>query len=315
MKPPLPSCKTLLSDFITIIDHHTSKQGEGVFNTDINELNLFRVEEPTEPVPCILEPSVAIVVQGTKKIWVGGEGYLYDASKFLITSLDLPATSEVLSASHEEPCIGMIMKLDLKVVSELIAQGNLPPPTLYCDSKSVGLGNTTDALLDPFNRLLNLLEESEAIPVLAPMIQREIHYRLLVSDQSTRLQKIASGYGHGHRIACAINWLKNNYTQTLRIDELATHVKMSVPSFHMHFRQMTGMSPLQYQKRLRLNEARRLMFNEYFDVSGAAFRVGYESPSQFSREYSRIFGFPPKKDIALLRKRTVVGGNVKSTIG
>ena len=156
-------------------------------------------------------------------------------------------------------------------------------------------------LLAPFDRLLALLDEPAAIPVLAPLIEREIHYRLLLSDQAARLWQIASVGSQSHRIAKAIDWLKTNYARPLRVDELAAHVQMSLSSLHHHFRQLTAMSPLQYQKWLRLNEARRLMLNERHDAASAAFMVGYESPSQFSREYGRLFGAPPKRDIEGLR--------------
>ena len=165
----------------------------------------------------------------------------------------------------------------------------------------MGIGAATTPLLSSFGRLLELLDEPDAIAVLAPLIQREIHYRLLMSDQAARLRQITSVDGQGYRIAKAIDWLKLNYATPLRVDDLASRVQMSTPTFHHHFRQLTAMSPLQYQKWLRLNEAKRLMLNEHLDVSSAAFKVGYESPSQFSREYSRLFGVPPKRNIEALR--------------
>jgi AraC-like DNA-binding protein len=195
----------------------------------------------------------------------------------------------------------LTLKLDQRILAELITQGSLPPRRDRAVGAGVGIGMASDAILAPFCRLLELLDEPEAIPVLAPLIQREIHYRPLLSDQATRLRQIASVDGQGHRIARAIDWLKLNYASPLRVDELAARVQMSTPTFYQHFRQLTGMSPLQYQKWLRLNEAKRLMLNEYMDVSTSAFKVGYESPSQFSREYGRLFGIPPKRDIAVLR--------------
>ena len=191
------------------------------------------------------------------------------------------------------------------LVRELIAQGGLPPSRERLAGSSVGIGSATPALLASFARLLALLDEPDAIPVLAPLIQREIHYRLLLlSDQAPRLRQITAVDGQGYRIAKAIDWLKLNYALPLRVEELAARVQMSPPTFHHHFRQLTAMSPLQYQKWLRLNEAKRLMLNEHLDVSSAAFKVGYESPSQFSREYSRLFGVPPKRDMTTLRGRS-----------
>jgi AraC-like DNA-binding protein len=277
------------------IGARTSTPGD--FTTSIPGLGLFRREHPSPPVVCMVEPSIILVAQGEKQLWVGGEGYPYDTSRFLVTSLDLPANSEVLAARPERPCLGLTFKLDLRMLAELIAHSELPPTR----DRPVVTGVGTGPLLASFERLLALLDEPEAIAVLAPLIQREIHYRLLRSDQAGRLRQITSVDGQGYRIARAIDWLKLNYTSALRVDELASRVQMSSATFHHHFRQLTAMSPLQYQKWLRLNEARRLMLNEHQDVSSAAFNVGYESPSQFSREYSRLFGAPPKRDIATLR--------------
>ncbi|AZE49352.1 Transcriptional regulator, AraC family [Pseudomonas chlororaphis] len=273
----------------------------GDCSTAIAGLGLFRRDIPSPPAVCMVEPSIILVARGEKKLWVGGDAYEYDPSRFLVTSLDLPANSEVTAASPEQPCLGLTFKLDLRMLAELIAQGSLLQRRDKASGKSVGIGSMTPALLTSFTRLLELLDEPEAIPVLAPLIQREIHYRLLLSDQSARLRQIASVDGQGHRIARAIDWLKLNYAAQLRVDELAARVQMSTPTFHHHFRQLTAMSPLQYQKWLRLTEAKRLMMNEHLDVSSAAFKVGYESPSQFSREYSRLFGAAPRRDIAQLR--------------
>lgn len=274
--------------------------------TPISGLGFFRREVPSPPVVCMVEPSIILVAQGEKRLWVGGEGYPYDPSRFLVTSLNLPANSEVLVASPGQPCVGLTLKLDLRMLAELITQSGLPPTRDRSAGTGVGIGNMTAPLLKSFGRLLALLEEPEAIPVLAPLIQREIHYRLLTSDQAGKLRQITSVDGQGYRIAKAIDWLKLNYSSALRVEELAARVQMSAPTFHHHFRQLTAMSPLQYQKWLRLNEAKRLMLNEHLDVSSAAFRVGYESPSQFSREYSRLFGQSPRRDIGMLRGQ--VGG-------
>jgi len=293
-------CRALQAAMARIIGARTPAPGD--YDTPIANLGFFRRESPAPPAVCMVEPSIVLVAQGAKRMWVGGEAYPYDTSRFLVTSLDMPANSEVTAASPRQPCLGLMLKLDVRVLAELIAQGNLPPQRERPIGIGVGLGEATPALLAPIARLVELLEEPEAIPVLAPMIHREIHYRLLMSDQAARLRQIASVDGQGHRVARAIDWLKLNYASPLRIDELAAHVQMSAPTFHHHFRQLTAMSPLQYQKWLRLNEARRLMLNEHFDAASAAFKVGYESPSQFSREYSRLFGAPPRRDIEVLRE-------------
>ncbi|CAJ0816640.1 HTH-type transcriptional activator RhaS [Ralstonia wenshanensis] len=284
-----------------IIAAHTT--GPGDYSTPIGDLVFFRRETPAPPSFCVVEPSIVLVSQGAKQMLIGGEAYPYDTSHFLITSLDLPAASEVKVASCEQPCLGLVLKLNLRMLAELIAQGGLPPPRDRSVGMSAGLGTATPTILAPFTRLLALLDEPDAIPALAPLIQREIHYRLLTSDQAGRLRQIASVDSQGYRITKAIDWLKQNFMLPLRIEALAARVQMSAPTFHHHFRQLTSMSPLQYQKWLRLNEAKRLMLNEHLDAASAAFKVGYESPSQFSREYSRLFGAPPKRDIDGLRHR------------
>ncbi len=274
-------------------------------STPISGLTFFRREAPMPPTICLVEASIVLVVQGEKQMLAGGEAYPYNIHRFLITSLDIPANSQVVTASPDNPCLGLALKLDLRTMAELIAQGGLPLPEDRSSDRGavIGLGTVTPMLLEPFKRMLDLLDEPSAIPILAPLIEREIHYRLLMSDQAARLQQIASVGSQGHRVAKAIDWLKVNYTETLRIDDLAAQVKMSPSSLHHHFRQLTAMSPLQYQKWLRLNEARRLMLNEDSDAASAAFEVGYESPSQFSREYTRLFGAPPKRDIEGLRRK------------
>lgn len=300
----MTSTLTPLNALIQSIGSRTPSPGD--YAMSIPGLGFYRREQPAAPVVCMVEPCIVLVAQGEKQLWVGGEGFPYDPSRFLVTSLDIPANSEVLAASPEQPCLGLTFKLDLRMLAELIAQSGLPPVRERAVMKGVGIGTVTDGMLAAFARLVALLDEPEAIPVLAPLIQREIHYRLLKSDQAGRLRQICSVDGQGYRIAKAIDWLKLNFDAALRVEELAARVQMSAATFHHHFRQLTAMSPLQYQKWLRLNEARRLMLNEHQDVSSAAFKVGYESPSQFSREYSRLFGVPPKRDMATLRGRAGV---------
>jgi AraC-like DNA-binding protein len=255
----------------------------------------------------MVEPSVGLVVQGAKRAFLGDNVYAYDIGRFLITSLDLPAMMQIVDASREKPYLGLAFKLDLRVMAELMVQSGAPPPQVRPSDRGMVLGQTSASLLIGFKHLLDLLDEPNAIPLLAPLIQREIYYRLLMSDQGMRLWQIASVGSQGHKIAQTIDWLKVHYARPLRIEELAAHVQMSVSTFHHHFRLLTAMSPLQYQKRLRLYEARQLMLTRDLDVSAAAFQVGYESPSQFSREYSRQFGASPRRDIDGLR--LLAGGN------
>jgi AraC-like DNA-binding protein len=269
--------------------------------TPIPDLTFFRREAPTPPGLCQVEPSVVLVVQGAKRMLLGEDVYAYDSERFLIASLDLPASSEVVVASPDRPCLGLVLKLDLRLIVELVTLIPLSSPKDRSATSGMSLGAVTRTLLDSFKRLTDLLDEPDALEVLAPLIKREIHYRLLTSDQAGRLRDLASVGSQSHLVARAIEWLKANYTSPLRIEELAERVHMSPSSLHHHFRELTAKSPLQYQKWLRLNEARRLMLNEGFDAAGASFKVGYESPSQFSREYARLFGAPPRRDVANLR--------------
>jgi AraC-like DNA-binding protein len=278
-------------------------QGKQDFSTRLPGLAFWRREAPTPPGMCLVEPSLVLVVQGAKRMLVGDESYAYNPDRFLIASLDIPASSQVLEASKARPCLGLTLKLDLLLMAELIAHTPLPPPQGRSAMKGMALGRVAPPLLEPLKRLADLLDEPEAIGVLAPLVQREIHYRLLTSDQSGRLCQLASVGGQSNLVARAIDWLKVNYAAPLRIEELAARVHMSTSSLHHHFRQLTAMSPLQYQKWLRLNEARRLMLNEGSDAASAAFKVGYGSASQFSREYTRLFGAPPKRDVVRLRRR------------
>jgi AraC-like DNA-binding protein len=249
-------------------------------------------------VNCMLEPAIAIAVQGTKRTRLGSEVYLYDRHRFLITSLDLPVIMEVENASPGSPYLGAILRLDVRMISELMIETPPQPPSRESvPDRGIVLGETTVALFAAFDRLIGLLEEPELIPVLAPLIQREIYHRILRSDVGRYLWQMASIGSQGHRIGQAIDWLKANFREPLRVQELAARVGMSPSRFHHHFRHFTSMSPLQFQKWLRLAEARRLMILQGMNPSMAAYEVGYDSPSQFSREYTRLFGTPPRRDV------------------
>jgi AraC-like DNA-binding protein len=272
--------------------------------TAIPGLSLYQRAAPTQPASFMFEPRICVIAQGAKRVLLGDETYVYDPQHFLITSVDLPTVAQVINASTQKPYLGIILKLDQREISQLMVDSNLPPPPSQQSSRGMATGEVTLPLLTAFQRLIDLLAEPKDIPILAPIIQREIFYRLLVGNQGTRLRQMASAGSQSQQIARAIDWLKDNFTQPLRIDDLATQVNMSTSTFHHHFRALTAMSPLQYQKWLRLNEARRLMLTERLDATTAAFQVGYESPSQFSREYNRLFGAPPLRDITSLRQMT-----------
>lgn len=280
--------------------------------TEIPGFLLYRKEEPTEPTTAIYAPTVCMIVQGAKRVLLGSDSYTYDQDHFLLTSVDVPTMVQVVKASPAKPGLGMVLQLDMRQISQLVVDANLPQPRVQPTNRAMALGKVTLPLLNAFLRLMELLDEPEDIPILAPIIQREIFYRLLIGDQGTRLRQMASAGSPSHQIARAIDWLKDNYTESLRVEDLASHVHMSTSTFHHHFRTMTAMSPLQYQKWLRLNEARRLMLTDSLDAGTAAFHVGYESPSQFSREYSRLFGNSPLRDITNLRQMAYDRGGQRS---
>lgn len=273
--------------------------------TAVPGLALFQRTEPSEPVTGMYEPSLCLVTQGAKRVQLGDDTFVYDAHHYLITSVHLPTVVQVTEASREKPYLGLRLKFDLREVSQLMADSNLPSPRTQQSSRGMATSEVTLPLVTAVHRLVDLLHEEQDIPILAPIIQREIIYRLLVGEQGARLRQIAAAGSQSQQIARAIEWLKGNFTQPLRIDDLAAQARMSSSTFHHHFRSMTALSPLQYQKQLRLQEARRLMLAERLDAATAAFQVGYESPSQFSREYGRLFGAPPLRDISKLRQMAV----------
>ena len=275
---------------------------EELHTTAVPGLSLFRREEPTEPISGMYEPSVCLVAQGAKRVLLGDDTYLYDAHHYLITSVHLPTIVQIIEASREKPYLGLRLKFDLREVSQLMVDSNLPQARPQQSSRGMATSEITLPLLNAFQRLIDLLTDEKDIPILAPVIQREIIYRLLVGEQGERLRQIATAGSQSQQISRAIGWLKSNFTQPISIDDLSAQASMSASTFHHHFRSLTALSPLQFQKQLRLQEARRLMLAERMDAANAAFQVGYESPSQFSREYNRHFGAPPLRDISKLRQ-------------
>jgi AraC-like DNA-binding protein len=271
--------------------------GKNRLDTPVQGLNLHRWEIPTEPTSYMLAPTICLIGQGRKRLFLGEDSYTYDAHRFLITSVDLPVVAQIIEASREKPYLGLTMELDLRMIARLMLDNDMPSSRPTKDRLGIAVSEVSVPLLDAFNRLLDLLEHPGDVPALAPLIQQEIFYRLLMGEQGPRLRQITSIGNHGYQIARAIDWLKENFSKPVKVEELAGKAGLSVSAFHNHFRSITAMSPLQFQKRMRLNEARRLMLANNLDASRAAFEVGYESPSQFSREYSRLFGAPPMRDI------------------
>ncbi len=275
-----------------------------LLETVIPGLVLARFTEPTEPKSGFYEPSICLVIQGAKRAVLEDEEYIYDANHYLVTSVGLPVMMQVVEASEASPLLGVILKVDLQVVSRMMVDSSLPVSRPQQTGRGMAVSRVSAPLLDAFERLVGLLDQPEDIPMLAPLILKEVLYRLLKGEQGARLRLMAFAGSHGHKIARAIDWLRENYAQQLKIESLAKDVGMSPSTFHLHFRAVTAMSPLQYQKRMRLLEARRLMLTGEQGVTSVATRVGYESPSQFSREYKRQFGAPPLRDIKSLQEAT-----------
>ncbi|HAV1342314.1 TPA: AraC family transcriptional regulator [Vibrio parahaemolyticus] len=296
----LPSRAFATQKLAKLIDRWTGDANQ--YDTPISGLRFTRWTTPTPPTSYTHNPSICLIAQGRKRVLLGEESFIYDANHFLISSVDLPIIANIIEASEEQPYLGLIMELDLTEISQLIVDSELAFTQSKEAQKGIAVGELSESLLDAFVRLAELLDEGQNIKILAPIIKREIFYRLLMSEQGTRLHQIVTAGSHSHQIAKAIDWLKNNFVKPLSVGDLASYTGMSKSSFYTHFRSMTSMTPLQFQKKLRLSEARRLMLTENLDAMAATFKVGYESPSQFSREYSRLFGAPPSKDIKSLRE-------------
>ncbi len=278
---------------------HARTAGEHA--TPIPGLTLYRRTDRTPCYPATYEPSLNVFVQGQKRITLGATTYLCDGSTFLLSSLDLPVVSQIVQASEAAPLLSMLLKLDMAAIREILNHAEFQSQNGSSEDRGIAIGKTTVDLLKPCSRLVDLLDAPEDIPFLSSLIQREIVYRLLRGPQGARLRAIATLGDQSHRTAKAIAWLRDNYKKSLRLEELAEVARMGMSTLHHHFRSLTAMSPLQYQKQLRLVAARERMLIEGLDAASAAFEVGYESPSQFNREYKRFFGRPPIRDIKTRR--------------
>jgi AraC-like DNA-binding protein len=274
---------------------------EGDSQTQIAGLRLYRRSEPSPCNSAAYEPSLVVFVQGEKRINLGRTIYMCNGSNFLLTSIDLPVVSQVTEASEKEPMLGMILRLEMPMIREILAQQEFQFGGDTGDALGMALGVSSVELLNACTRLLDLLDTPQDIPFLSRLIEREIIFRLLRSPQGQHLRAIATLGEQSHRTAKVVSWLRMNYAKPLRVEELASIAQMGVSTLHHHFRSLTAMSPLQYQKQLRLHVARERMLNEGLDAASAAFEVGYESASQFNREYSRFFGQPPMRDIRARR--------------
>lgn len=287
-------------DLADLIERLTPADGR--HPTALPALFTYRYSALGAPVCSVYEPALAIVVRGAKRVTFGTETLEYDQSNYLITSVDLPVASQIIQASPKAPYLCVALRLNIPLIAQLISEIGPSKARPIATQRGIAVSRQSPALLNAVLRYARLAESPNDCAILAPLIEREIHYRLLIGEQGGKLRQIAEAKSQTRQIAQAIEWLKTHYTQPLRIESLAKAVNMSVSSLHHHFKTITALSPLQYHKQMRLQEARRLMLTERLDAATAAHMVGYESPSQFSREYSRQYGAPPLLDVKSLRQ-------------
>jgi AraC-like DNA-binding protein len=265
-------------------------------------LHLSRSSSPTEPLHAVSEPSVCVIAQGSKEVLLGDSRYQYDPLHYLLVTIELPHISQVLEASKERPYLSLRLSLVPTLVGTVMLEAGHASPRDHADVRAIDVSVLDGNLLDAFVRLVRLLDSPAEVRVLLPLITRESIYRLLMGEQGARLRHLAILGGYTAHIARAVERLRQDFDQPLRIESLAHELGMSVSALHHHFKAVTAMSPLQFQKRLRLQEARRLMLGEDLDAASAAYRVGYHDASHFNREYKSLFGVPPMRDVQRLRE-------------
>ena len=276
-------------------------QTDGDYTTPIPALMLYRRSAVTDPMPCIYGLGLGLAVQGGKRVTLSDEIFDYGPGQSLITSVDLPVVSYVTKATIAEPYLGLRLELDAKTIAQMAAEMDFSPRIKAIPSRAMSVVDLDEGLLDALTRLVRLLKEPHLIPLIAPLIQQEIVVRLLNGEHGPALRYLVANGSPSQQIAKVITWLKLHYTESVSMDDLALKAHMSPSTFRQHFRAVTNMSPLQYLKNLRLQDARQWMLNEDMDASSAAVRVGYESASQFSREYARLFGAPPLRDVKRIK--------------
>lgn len=290
---------TQKNELIALVEKYSD--GDGIHPTAITGVRCLKLSQPSLKMPVVYNPSFCIILQGSKQAVLESEIYHYGPSEYIVVSVDLPVVGQVIEATAQEPYLSLQLDIDPHELSELISQRNFSTATTTHTERGLFVGKADDALADSILRLARLLDNPQDIPFLAPLSIREIYYRLLNSEHGHTIAQMAIAGSNMQRIADVIRMLKENYTKPIRVEVMAEMANMSPSSFHHHFKEVTAMSPLQYQKRLRLLEARRLMLAEMKNAAFAAYQVGYESSSQFSREYSRMFGAPPSADIERMR--------------
>lgn len=287
-----------LTEIAAVIARHVSK--DGFHATPIERVTLVRSSTVTMPMPNVYRPQLCLVAQGHKEVTLGDRVFKYAPGRYGVVTYDLPAIGHVVEATPDKPYLCLYLDFDPVMLGEL-ALRVAPPPGAPSPPIGKTVSDASAGLLDAALRLLRLLDDPAALPVLGPLAEQEILYRLLAGPDGARMRHITSSQGRVAQVGRAIAWIGKNFRDRFSIERLATEVGMSPSSLHEHFRAVTAMTPLQFQKQLRLQDARSLMLVQDIDATTAAFRVGYESPSQFSREYRRHFGEPPARDIARLR--------------
>jgi len=276
----------------------------------LNGLFLQRSSTPKEPLHGVSDPAFCVIAQGSKEVFLGHERYQYDPAHYLLTTAELPLVGHILDASKGRPYLSLRLKLDPTLVGSVMVEAGHPSPPNQANVRAINVSSLGAGLLDAVVRLVRLLENPTEAPFLAPLIAREIVYRLLRGEQGDRLRHIAAPSGYTVPIVKAIERLHKDFDQPLRIDTIARELGMSASGFHHQFKAVTAMSPLQFQKRLRLQQARRLMLGEGLDAASTAYRVGYNDASQFNREYKRLFGVPPMRDVERLREAARQNGGL-----
>jgi AraC-like DNA-binding protein len=292
----------MLKDLVVALTRYTESQsGESPFTTPIEGFTVLRADQVQRPNHYILKPALCMVLQGAKWTTYAGKRVNFMAGQALVVNVEMPLVGRVVNASSDKPFLGLVIEFDLAIMQEVIHGLDVQPSATDDAEGPLFVTDLTDSLIDCALRTLSLLDTPTAIPILYPGIMREICYWLLTGQNGGYVMRVAMANGHEQRVIKAIHDLRNRFNKSVRIEELAAIANMSESAFHRQFKGLTSMTPLQYQKQLRLLEARRLMVSDDASVETAAFEVGYESPSQFSREYVRMFGLPPRRDIQALR--------------
>jgi AraC-like DNA-binding protein len=277
--------------------------GDGMHRSAVAALHCIQLSQVQMQLPSVYQPSICVIVQGAKQVLLEEEIYRYAPPQFLAVSVDLPLVGQVIEASADKPYLCLAIELDARTMADLIAQSGDASWGRGETARGLFVGEMDAGMQDAVLRLARLLEAPRDIPVLAPLALREFHYRLLSSPYGRAIAQMAIAGSNTHKIGQIIRRIKTKIAEPIRVEELAAMANMSPSSFHQHFKAVTAMSPVQYQKRLRLTEARQILLAERTDAQSAAYRVGYQSVSQFSREYSRMFGAPPVRDVVSLRAR------------